>query len=401
MEKFANEKNSINELVTAMESGDKAKMQAAADTFYDEVAARAAMKVAADFEEFKGNHEAAILAQRGYRQLTPKETKWYQKVINALKSSNAQQAFTAIIGSENEDDLMPTTIIEDVYKNLKEEHPLLSAIQFHHVKYATKWIMNDHAAQKAVWGTVTAQITEEIQSSFKVVDIKQNKLSAYVVIENGMLDLGPVFLDGYIRAVLTEALACGMEYAIVNGTGVNMPIGLIKDIHEGVTFNSSTGYPNKATVALKSFNAKDYGAVLATMATTENGKKRKFTSVGLIVNQNDYLTKVMPATSVLNTAGVWVRDLFAFPTKVYVSNEIDDGKAVLFLEKEYFFGAGGAKNGVIEKSEEYKFLEDQTVFKIKQYGEGRAYDNTCAVYLDISGLEPAYITVKNAGTVTA
>ena len=32
---------------------------------------------------------------------------------------------------------------------------------------------------------------------------------------------------------------------------------------------------------------------------------------------------------------------------------------------------------------------------MKQYGAGRAFDNTTAVYLDISGLEPAYITVKN------
>ena len=35
------------------------------------------------------------------------------------------------------------------------------------------------------------------------------------------------------------------------------------------------------------------------------------------------------------------------------------------------------------------------MFKIKQYGAGRAYDNTAALYLDISKLEPAYITVKH------
>ena len=73
----------------------------------------------------------------------------------------------------------------------------------------------------------------------------------------------------------------------------------------------------------------------------------------------------------------------------------------MFLPNEYFMGMGGSKNGVIEYSDEYKFLEDQRVFKVKQYGAGRAFDNTSALYLDISGLKPAYITVKNIEVVEA
>lgn len=398
MKKFANEKECINQLVSAMKSGNETDIQKAWESLHASIADQ----VKADFEDLQESHDAAVLAQRGYRQLTSKETKWYQKVIAALKSNDPKQAFTAIIGSDNEEDLMPTTIIEDVYKNLQEEHPLLKAINFQYVGYITKWILNDHSAQNAVWGQITDEITKEITSSFKVVDINQSKLAAYAVIELGMLDLGPTFLDGYIRAVLSEAIMAGLEMAIVAGTGVNEPIGLIKDIHEGVSFSSTTGYPDKAKVALKSFAPEDYGAVLAQLATTESGHKRKFTEVGLIVNQTDYLTKVMPATTALNANGHYVNDIFSFPTTVYVSNTLDDGDAVLFLRGEYFMGMGGAKNGVIEYDDSYKFLEDQRVFKVKQYGAGRAFDNTAALYLDISGLLPAYITVRNyEETVTA
>lgn len=391
MMKFANEKESINQIVEAMKSGDENKITEAWESLHKSIAEQ----VKADFTEIQESNDAAVLAQRGYRQLTSKETKWYQKVISAMKSADPKQAFTAIIGSDNEEDLMPTTIIEDVYKNLKEEHPLLKAINFQYVGYITKWILNDHSAQNAVWGKITDEITKEITSSFKVVDVNQNKLSAYAVIELGMLDLGPTFLDGYIRAVLSEAIMAGLEVAIVSGTGVNEPVGLIKDIHEGVSFSSTTGYPDKAKVAIKSFAPAEYGAVIAQMAKTEGGHKRKFTEVGLIVNQTDYLTKVMPATTVLNANGTYVNNLFPFPTTVYVSNALDDGDAVLFLKDEYFMGMGGSKNGVIEYSDECKFLEDQRVFKVKQYGAGRAFDNTSALYLDISGLEPAYITVRN------
>lgn len=396
MIKFANGNEYVKQLMTAMNSGDETQIQEAGEAFHKSVVEH----VKADFADLQESHDSAILAQRGYRQLTSTENKWYQKVITALKSADPKQAFVSIIGTENEEDMMPTTIIEDVYKNLKEEHPLLQAINFQYVGYITKWLLNDHATQKAVWGTITDEIVKEITSAFKVVKIDQNKLSAYAVIEKGMLDLGATFLDGYIRTVLAEAIMEGLEEGIVAGTGVNQPVGLIKDIHKGVSFSEETGYPDKAKVAVKSFSPAEYGEVVAAMAVTENGKKRKFTEVCMICNQSDYLTKVMPATTVLNANGVYVNDLFPIPTKVYISNVLEDGNAVLFLKDEYFMGMGGAKNGVIEYSDECKFIEDQRVFKIKQYGTGRAFDNTSAVYLDISGLEPAYITVKN-DTVTA
>ena len=398
MKKFDNEKQYISQLTAAMKSGDEAEIKQAWESLHNSIAE----KVMADFEEIRESNDAAVLAQRGYRQLTSKETNWYQKVIAALKSKDPKQAFTAIIGSDKEEDLMPTTIIEDVYKHLKEEHPLLQAINFQYVGYITKWILNDHSAQTAVWGQITEGITKEITSSFKVVDVNQNKLSAFAIIELGMLDLGPTFLDGYIRAVLSEAIMAGLELAIVAGTGVNEPIGLTKDIHEGVSFSSTTGYPDKEKVALKSFSPAEYGAVVAQMAKTESGRLRKFGGVYLICNQIDYLTKVMPATTVLNANGAYVNNLFPFPTTVIISNALEDGDAVLFLKDEYFMGMGGSKNGVIEYSDEYKFLEDQRVFKVKQYGAGRAFDNTSALYLNIADLDPAYITVRNfEETVTA
>lgn len=395
--KFSFQKDSVNKIVAAMKSGNDEEIKQAWEEFHKAVTE----SVKADFEELQASNDAAVLAQRGYRQLTSKENKWYQKVISALKSTDPKQAFTAIIGSDNEDDLMPTTIIEDVYRHLQDDFPLLKAINFQHVGYVTKWIMNDHAAQTAVWGQITEAIAKEITSSFKVVDINQNKLSAYAVIELGMLDLGPTFLDKYIRTVLAEALMSGLELAIVAGSGVKEPVGLIRDIHEGVSFNSSTGYPEKTAETVSDFTPASYGALVAKMAVTEGGRKRKFKEIGLIVNQLDYLTKVMPATTVLNANGEYVNNLFPFPTTVYVSNAVEDGKAVMFLKDEYFLGMGGSKNGVIEYSDEAKFLEDMRCFKIKQYGAGRAYDNTSAVYLDISGIEPAYITVKNNEVPTA
>lgn len=389
--------NYSQKIVEALKSGDETALQTALDGMSASVAA----KVLADAAEIRESADAAVLAQRGYRQLTSKESKWYQKAIAALKSDSPKQAFTAIIGSENEEDFMPETIIEDVYRNLREHHPLLGAVNFQYVGYMTKWLLNDHSVQKAVWGPINAEIVKEITSAFKTVDITQSKLSAYALVENDMLDLGPTFLDGYIRTCLEEALAAGLVYGMLDGTGKNEPIGLTRDIHEGVEVSSSTGYPRKSAEAVVDFTPANYGALVAKMAKNEAGKPKSFSEVALVCNLTDYLTKIMPASTVMTPQGAYVNNVFPFPTKVYVDSALADGEAVLFLPDEYTMFMGGAKNGVIEVSEEYKFLEDQTALKIKQHGTGRALDNTSALLLDISNLEPVYLVVKNVEVTTA
>lgn len=387
---FKHEQASAAKLMQAMNSNDETLMQEAWQSFHDSIAEQ----VKQDFEAVKDSNDAAIMAQRGFRQLTSKETKWYQKFIEALKSPNPKQAFATIIGTEQEEGFMPETIVEDVYKNLVDEHPLLSVVGVQYVAYATKWILNDHSVQMAAWGEINSEITKEITSAFKVIDVTQNKLSAFAAIQLDMLDLGPVFLDAYIRRVLTEALACGLEDGIVNGNGLNAPVGLVRDIHEGVSFSTSTGYPEKAKKAVTDFTPKSYGALVAELAQTESGKTRKINRLALLVNPVDYYNKIVPATTVMGADGTYRFDVLPIPTQIIQSTAIAEGSAVLFLPDEYKLFAGGRRNGVIEYSDEYKFIEDMRYFKIKQHATGRAYDDNCALYLDISNLEEMYVTVK-------
>lgn len=374
-------------LQKAMAGGNEEEIQQAWVSFQQSIVDT----VKGDFMEYQMTQDKSILSQRGYRQLTSAEEKYYEKFIEASKSGNPKQAFIELAAIP--EGVMPETIIEDVFKELVEEHPLLEKINFTYAKYMTKWVLNDHTLDTAVWGELNSDVAKQITSAFKIVDITQNKLSAFAAIPLDMLDLGPVFVDAYIRAVLKDALLCGLEKAIVDGTGKNQPIGLTRDVSEDVSVSGGE-YPKKEAVAITSFAPKEYGKVLSKLAVSEKGRKRKFTSVLLICNQVDYLTKVMPASTVLNSAGAYVNNLFPFPTEVEISNELSTGEAILCLPKEYFMAMGGAKEGVITYSDEYKFLEDMRYYKIKTYGAGKAFDDTVSVLLDISGLNEAYITVK-------
>ena len=138
------QKDAVDALQKAMISGNETEIQEAWCGFQQSIID----VVKQDFEEAHGNQ--TILAQRGYRQ----ETNYYNKLIEAGKSANPQQAMAGLT------DIMPETIIEDVYKDLTDEHPLLNKINFVSVKYLTKWILNDHTVKTAVWGEINSAITE-------------------------------------------------------------------------------------------------------------------------------------------------------------------------------------------------------------------------------------------------
>lgn len=385
------QKEAIVALQAAMKSGDENAVKQAWEQFHESVVE----SVKADYEMAAGDR--AALAQRGYRQLTGAETEFYQKMITAGKAADPRQEFTSLLSTEG---AMPETIIEDVFRELTQEHALLSKINFQDVKYLTRWILNDHTKQTAVWGPINGEITKKLESSFREVSLTLYKLTAYTVIPKDMLDLGPAFLDNYIRTILKESIAISLEKAIVDGNGLNCPIGLDRNIGKSTSMNPSSGYAKKTAVKLKSFEPKEYGNVISQLVETENGGMRNFTSVTLICNMKDYLQKIMPATTVLNAAGAYTKDIFPFPTDTVISNEVETGEAILCLPEEYFLGLGGNKEGVIEYDDSYKFLEDQRTYKIKLHGTGKAWDNTVSVLLDISELDPAYITVRNE-TVTA
>lgn len=373
----------LTALQEALKSDDKEKLTQSLDGYFKSVTEG----VRSEYEESMYTEDKRVLMHRGTRQLTMAEEKYYKELIQAAKSNDPKQAFTNLTVA------MPETIIADVFKNLVEKHPLLGYINFQNVSYTTTWILNDHTKQTAVWGDITEPITKEITSAFKKISTGLYKLSAYLVIDISMLELGPQWLDLYVRTILQDSIETGAERSIITGTGKNEPIGMDRDIHEGV---STTGgvYPKKDAIIIKSFAPAEYGPIVAKLVKTEQGRYRKFSEVLLICNQEDYLLKVMPATTLLNTSGAYSRDLFPFPTVVEISNELESGEALLCLPQEYFFGLGAStKEGVITYTDDLKFLEDQRVYKTKLHGNGKMTDNTCSVRLDISKLDPAYITV--------
>lgn len=376
---------------SALESGDAAQVAQAfadmAENIQQEVLERA--KDAAAVEQM----DAAALAARGLRQLTSEEKKYYEAVIGAMKTETPKQALA------NLDVTMPKTIIEDVFDSLKAEHKLLSATDFQNTTYVTEWILNKNGKQKAVWGEITAEIEKELSGEFEKLDMVMFSLTAFMPVAKSMLDLGPAWLDSYVRQVLQDALYVGLEEGIVCGTGVKMPVGMMKDI--AAAHADGEAYPDKAAIKVTAFTPEVYGGLIGKMAVSRSNRPRAVGEVIMVVNPVDYWQKIMPATTIQRPDGTYANNVLPYPTEVIQSEEVPGGKAVLGIAKQYFCGIGTGKDGVIEYDDSYKFLQRERVYAGHLYGNGKPKDNNSFLVLDISELQPAAYMVYTAAAGAA
>ncbi|MBJ8113881.1 phage major capsid protein, partial [Bacillus cereus group sp. N6] len=81
----------------------------------------------------------------------------------------------------------------------------------------------------AVWGPLFGDIKGQLNATFRKESIAQLKLTAFIPLANDMLKLGPVWVERYVRTMISEAMAVGLERGFVTGTGKEEPIGLLKD----------------------------------------------------------------------------------------------------------------------------------------------------------------------------
>ena len=352
-------------------------------------------EILADAQAYKETQDQSILARRGVRQLTSAETKFWNHFIDIAKNPQAAAAHEPT-GSD-----LPQTIIESVFEDIKTEFPLLDAIDLQYTTAMTKLYISDTAGSAEWAGLLSDTFTgaDEKLKGLKVIDIVHNKVLAFVSVSNDMLDEGPQWIDVYVRAYLAEAIGLKLEEGVVNGNGINQPIGMIKDLSKDVS--QSTGYADKTAVSITELTPAKYGEIVSTLAKTESGKSRKVDEVLLVVNPVTYFKKILPATTVLSSAGVYVSGVFPYPTKCVQCDAVAEDKAVFGLGKKYTLAVGTTGTaGKLEVSNEAKFTSDMTVYRTKVYANGQPVDNNACVVADISKLTAYKPTIKTE-TATA
>ena len=311
-------------------------------------------------------NDQAIMVKRGLNPLTKEEREYYNEVIGAGGFSEVQK-------------LVPPTVFERVFEDLRQNHPLLSEIDFVNTTGVTEWVTRNNDVEAAWWGPLCDAIKKKLEMAFKKERTDLYKLSAYVPVCKAMLDLGPEWLDRFVREILFESLSIALELAIIAGTGKEQPIGMMKDLAGAVVDGV---YPDKAAKKINDLKPATLGTEV--MSPLTKGGTRAVPSALIIVNPLDYWSKIFPNTTFMSAAGTYVYGILPIPAKIIQSIAVPQGKMIAGMAKDYFMGVGSTQK--IEYSDHYKFLEDERTYIAKQYANGRPIDNNSFLLFDISGM---------------
>lgn len=301
--------------------------------------------------------------------------------INGL-SENETKFFNAISsGVTGADVTLPLEIMNQVFTELEQAHPLLNIIKFQSSGLKMKAIIADSLASGGVakWGEIFGDIKGQLSQTFKEVDFSQSKLTAFLAIPKDALENGYDWLKTFIVIQMSEAMALALETALVVGDGDNQPIGLMKDLEKGTVSNGKTTYPDKTVDGDLSDLKPDTAATKLAPLMQKLAKNAKGVSVNisgqvkLLVNPDDYygtLAKFMYLTQ----NGQWVAVL-PFGVEIVQSIAVPAGKAVIFAANRYWAYMGGTKMGEFDQT---LAIEDLQLYTVKSFYYGKAYDNNTA-----------------------
>ncbi|WP_243505799.1 phage major capsid protein [Cytobacillus oceanisediminis] len=313
------------------------------------------------------NWDAQVLASRGIRVLTSEEKKFYNAAIEAQSFDEVHK-------------LMPPTVFQRVFEDLEKEHPLLSLINMQTTGAVTQWVLRRPGASAAFWGDVTAAIQEMVDEGFYTVEMGMFKLSGFLVVSKAMFELGPDWLDKYVRTFMAEVVAEELENVVVNGTGNKQPIGMTRDLNGAVVGGE---YPLKTPVTLSDFTPATIGKEILA-PTTKNGTRR-YTGVTLIVNPLDYAAKFFALGAKQKDDGTWTYDNFSVPGLTMVqSPAVPLNRMIAGKPKDYFMGI--ATNQKLESTDVLRMIEDQRLYLIRQLANGKPLDADSFTVFDITAI---------------
>ncbi|PGA94795.1 phage major capsid protein [Bacillus toyonensis] len=315
--------------------------------------------------------DRSIMQSRGANVLTSEEMKFFHAVVEE--------------GGFKSTETLPKTTQERIFDDLVEDHPFLQHIGLENLGAVTEFIYGDPEGA-AVWGPLFDGIKGQLNATFRKDSISQLKLTAFIPLAKDMLKLGPVWVERYVRTMITEAMKVGLERGFVAGTGKNEPIGLLKD-PSGSVVNGV--YPDKKPVGTLTFELgrktinelKGVVKLLAKKLNTDGSDADRPKNIAgkVVMVTNPFDTFDIQANATIqNAAGVYVTSL-PFNPILTESVFVPQGKVLFFVKGQYVAAMGGTEP--IKKYEETLALEDATVYIAKQYATGKPKDKyTSQVY---------------------
>jgi HK97 family phage major capsid protein len=267
---------------------------------------------------------------------------------------------------------IPETMLEIIRDNLGEYSKLSKFVTVRRVNGTTRQnIMG--TMPEGIWMEATGALNE-LDLSLNQVTVDGYMVGGFIPVHNTLLDDSDLNLGAEIMRALAYAIGSGVDWAILFGTGSNMPIGIAtrlaqttkpsgwsdnapewKDLH-----TSNIKKLNIATSTGAAFFASLIEALGIAIPKYSNGRAfwvmNRKTHIKLMTKALEFNAAAALVAGMNNTMPVIGGEIVEFEDDKIADNEIIGGYGSVYLLAE----RGGAE---ITSSEHVRFLENQTLYK--------------------------------------
>ena len=248
---------------------------------------------------------------------------------------------------------------------------------------------------EAVWTECCANLND-LDLGFNDVEIDCNKVAGYFAVCNAVLEDNDVNLASELVAALGQAIGLALDKAILYGTGVKMPLGVVTRLCQT---SQPAGYPATARpwVDLSASNVLSIAASVEDAALIKaivldgaaiDGKYSRGEKVW-VMNDKTYATVVANAMTV-DASGAIVAGLNGrmpiIGGIIEVLSFVPDDIIIGGYFDLYLLGERAGMQ--IQNSEHVRFLADETVYKGTARYDGQPVIAEAFVVIGINGETP-------------
>lgn len=264
---------------------------------------------------------------------------------------------------------IPTVMLDLIKENILKYSKLIDKVRVVAVEgKARQTIMG--TIPEAIWTEACATLNE-IDIQFNQVEVDGYKVGGFVAVCNAVLEDSDIALATELISALGQAIGFALDKAILFGTGAKMPIGIATRLAQTVKPDNyqanNIPWVDLHTTNIKKIDATKTGAEFYADLITAAAAAKSTYSRGVkfwAMNETTY-SALMAKSVAANANGAFVAgvngtlpiiggDIVVLP--FIPDNDIIGGYGDLYLLAE-------RAGTTLAQSTEYKFVEDQTVFK--------------------------------------
>ena len=315
-----------------------------------------------------------------------------QDVKNFLKELRAMKggAQRAVSGA---DLTIPIVFLDLISENMFRYSKLLNRVRVRNVRGEARQTIAG-TVPEAIWTEMCAAINE-LEFVFNQVTVDGYKVAGFVPVCNSILEDNDINLASWIVEMLSESIGLAEDKAILYGTGIKMPMGIVNRLAQTAKPND---YPTNApawvdlhTTNIQKIDSTLTGAAFWAALTVATGNAYSLYARGekfWAMNSKTYnllKSKVITFTATGDIAAGVFATLPIITGDVDILEFIPDGDIIGGYGDLYLWVNRGEIQ--IDADRSVQFIQDNTVFRGKARADGMPVIPQSFVAININGSE--------------